>query len=61
MKKAPAHGYYLPLWRDGLHYRSTALVYMQREHLSKVQNKDGNEYSLEEVRASIITTSDEQG
>jgi hypothetical protein len=49
----PKHGYILEKWGQ-IGYRATALAYMQREGLARVQNEDGKWYDFEDVNNAII-------
>lgn len=64
LQKAPEKGYLLPNWEDerGKNYpahRATALAYLQREDLDTVENTDGNWYSMADIKASMISKTNE--
>jgi len=51
---APQDGYILPKWNESGSYRATAVAYMEREAMGEVENQDGNTYTLEHLKASLI-------
>ena len=53
MRTAPSKGYDLPLWKQGNAYRSTALAYMEREKVERVQHFVKGFYSKNEIKNSI--------
>ncbi len=54
MRQTPDRGYILPIWEDKNAYRATADAYMTREGVEEISNQDGNTYTREEVKNSMI-------
>ena len=54
MRQTPDRGYILPIWDDKNAYRATADAYMTREGVEQIGNQDGNTYTKEEVKNSLI-------
>jgi len=49
----PKDGYILTLWNLKNSYRATALAYMERENIKQVENKDGKNYFINDIKKAI--------